>query len=70
MLTCQNVLRTLTRVILDATEIRIHKPTPLEFQQMTFSNYKNTNTYKAFLHQEQSPLYQRFIQALFQITIL
>ena len=38
-----------TRVILDATEIRIQKPTLSEFQQMTFSNYKNTNTYKVLI---------------------
>ena len=35
-----------TRVILDATEIRVQKPSLSEFQQMTFSSYKNTNTYK------------------------
>lgn len=38
-----------TRVILDATEIRIQKPTLPEFQQMTFSSYKNTNTYKVLI---------------------
>ena len=38
-----------TRVILDATEIRIQKPTLSEFQQMNFSNYKNTNTYKVLI---------------------
>ena len=38
-----------TRVVLDATEIRIQKPTLSEFQQMTFSNYKNTNTYKVLI---------------------
>ena len=35
-----------TRVILDATEIYIQKPHLPELQQMTFSNYKDSNTYK------------------------
>ena len=34
-----------TRIILDASDIRVQKPKLSEFQQMTFSNY-NTNTYK------------------------
>ena len=38
-----------TRVILDATEIYIEQPHPPELQQMTFSNYKNGNTYKALI---------------------
>ena len=38
-----------TRVTLDATEIRVQKPTLSEFQKMTFSNYKNTNTYKVLI---------------------
>ena len=38
-----------TRVILDVTEICIQKPTLLEFQQMIFSNSKNTNTYKVLI---------------------
>ena len=38
-----------TRVILDATEICIQKPTLPEFQQMTFSNYKNKNTYEVLI---------------------
>ena len=38
-----------TRVILDATEIRVQKPSLSEFQQMTFSSYKNTNTYKVLI---------------------
>ena len=35
-----------TRVILDATEIYIEQPHSRKLQQMTFSNYKNGNTYK------------------------
>ena len=46
---CFNDAYPSTRVILDATEIRIQKPTLSEFQQMTFSNYKNTNTYKVLI---------------------
>ena len=37
------------RVILDATEIYIQKPHLPELQQMTFSNYKNCNTYKGLV---------------------
>jgi len=35
-----------TRVIIDATEIFVETPALPEFQQMTFSTYKNHNTYK------------------------
>ena len=38
-----------TRVVLDATEIYIQKPHLPELQQMTFSNYKNSNTYKGLV---------------------
>jgi hypothetical protein len=38
-----------TRVILDATEIFIEQPNLPEFQQMTFSNYKNHNTFKGLV---------------------
>ena len=38
-----------TRVILDATEIYIEQPHVPELQQMTFSNYKNDNTFKALV---------------------
>ena len=38
-----------TRVILDATEIYIERPHLPELQQMTFSNYKNCNTFKALV---------------------
>ena len=35
-----------TRVIIDATEIFVETPALPEFQRMTFSQYKNHNTYK------------------------
>lgn len=38
-----------TRVILDATEIYIEQSHLPELQQMTFSNYKNDNTFKALI---------------------
>ncbi len=38
-----------TRVIIDATEIYVEQPRLPELQQMTFSNYKNDNTYKALI---------------------
>ena len=38
-----------TRVILDATEIFIEQPNLPELQQMTFSNYKNHNTFKGLV---------------------
>ena len=38
-----------TRVIVDATEVRVVQPTDPAEQQMTFSNYKNTNTFKGLV---------------------
>ena len=38
-----------TRVIIDATEIYVEQPRLPELQQMTFSNYKNDNTYKTLI---------------------
>ena len=38
-----------TRVIIDATEIYIEQPELPELQQMTFSNYKNDNTFKGIV---------------------
>lgn len=38
-----------TRVILDATEIPIEKPSNCNSQRMTFSTYKNRNTLKALI---------------------
>ena len=35
-----------TRVIIDATEVYIEMPCLPEIQQLTFSHYKNHNTYK------------------------
>ena len=38
-----------TRVIIDATEIFIEAPSLPELQQMTFSSYKNRNTFKGLV---------------------
>ena len=38
-----------TRVIIDATEIFVEQPALPELQQLTFSNYKNHNTYKGLI---------------------
>ena len=38
-----------TRCIIDATEIFIQKPQNPSAQQLTFSNYKNHNTFKALI---------------------
>ena len=38
-----------TRVIIDATEIYVETPVLPELQQMTFSSYKNDNTYKVLI---------------------
>ena len=38
-----------TRVIIDATEVYVDQPGLPDIQQMTFSNYKNSNTYKALI---------------------
>ena len=38
-----------TRVIIDATEIFVDKPSVPELQQVTFSSYKNHNMYKALI---------------------
>ena len=39
----------MTRVIIDATEIFVEKPSLPDIQQMTFSSYKNDNTFKALV---------------------
>lgn len=38
-----------TRVIIDATEIYVETPSLPELQQMTYSTYKNHNTYKCLI---------------------
>ena len=38
-----------TRVIIDATEILVEQPALPELQQLTFSSYKNHNTYKGLI---------------------
>ena len=42
-------LYTMTRVVLDATEIRVEKPALPDVQRMTFSTCKNHSTYKALV---------------------
>ena len=46
---CFKKMYSSTRVILDATEIRIEKPGLPQLQQVTFSSYKNTDTYKVLV---------------------
>ena len=46
---CFRTMYPSTRVILDATEIRVEKPSLPQLQQVIFSNYKNTNTYKVLV---------------------
>ena len=38
-----------TRVIIDATEVKVVQPSDPTEQQMTFSSYKNTNTFKSLI---------------------
>ena len=38
-----------TRVVIDATEIFIEQPSSPVAQQLTFSSYKNHNTFKALI---------------------
>ena len=38
-----------TRCIIDATEIYIQMPSDPQAQQLTFSSYKNQNTFKALV---------------------
>ena len=48
-----------TRVIIDAAEFRLERPSSLLSQSCTFSAYKNTNTVKVFIGvipSEQYPL--------------
>ena len=46
---CFRNLYPTTRVIIDATEVYIEKPSLPDLQQMTFSNYKNNNTFKGLI---------------------
>ena len=46
---CFQELYPTTRVIVDATEIFVETPALPEFQQMTYSSYKNHNTFKALV---------------------
>ena len=38
-----------TRVVIDATEVFIEQPALPEIQQLTYSNYKNYNTFKGLI---------------------
>ena len=46
---CFQDLYPTTRVIIDATEIYVEKPSLPDLLQMTFSSYKNNNTFKALI---------------------
>lgn len=46
-----------TRVIIDATEIFVDQPCVPELQQLTFSSYKNHNTFKGLIRIVQLHLY-------------
>ena len=46
---CFRDLYPTTRVIIDVTEVYIEKPSLLDLQQMTFSSYKNNNTFKGLV---------------------
>ena len=46
---CFKHLYPTTRVIIDATEIFVETPSLPELQQMTYSSYKNHNTYKGLI---------------------
>ena len=58
-----------TRVILDATEIYIEQPHLPELQQMTFSNYKNDNTFKALVGISPDACVVMFVSSLFPGSI-
>ena len=50
VLTCQIFSEiNIQRVIIDTTEITVEQPALPELQQLTFSNYKNRNTYKGLI---------------------
>ena len=62
-----------TRVILDATEVRVEKPGLPLLQQVTFLNYNSTNTYKVlwgFPHPVLLLLCQTFMPGQSQIKNL
>ena len=46
---CFKDLYPTTRVIIDATKIYVEKPSLPDLQQMTFSSYKNNNTFKPII---------------------
>ena len=57
-----------TRVIIDATEMYVEQPRLPELQQLTFSSYKNGNTYKAIIGISPSGAI-RFVSKLFPGSI-
>jgi len=57
-----------TRVIIDATEVYIEKPSLPDLQQMTFSNYKNNNTFKGLIGISRSGAIT-FVSSLFSGSI-
>ena len=62
---CFKELYPTTRVIIDATEIFIETPSLPELQQMTYSSYKNHNTYKECRLVVQLHLCQSFFLVLY-----
>ncbi|XP_064454854.1 uncharacterized protein LOC135366128 [Ornithodoros turicata] len=53
-----------TRIIIDGTEVRIQKPSGLNAQKQTFSNYKYTNTMKCLVGATPD-CYVSFVSALY-----
>ena len=56
-----------TRIIIDATEFPIERPSSLMSQACTFSSYKNRNTIKVLVGVEWSHSFPLHIKGLFQI---
>ena len=55
-----------TQVIIDATEVYTEKPSLPDLQQMTFSSYKNPNTFKALVGISPSGASTRRLLVLYQ----
>ena len=65
---CFKDLYPTTRVIIDATEVYIEKPSLLNLQYITFSNYKNNNTFKGLIGISPSGAIT-FVSSLFSVSI-
>ena len=65
---CFRDLYPTTRVIIDTTEVYIEKPSLPDLQQMTFSNYKNNNTFKGLIGISPSGV-MTFVYSLFSASI-